>query len=407
LTVTLVSPDSDTGGSLRRILWNAANPLRTGKTLTLSDFNGLSGRGTWGLEIDWGSSPIRGEFNGWQLNVLGLATYSASGSVVAVQGSSQSALPGVTLTLAGGNILYQAVSGSNGGFAFSGLTENLYTLAASRLGYLDGSAQFRITRSNLVVPSIVLNPITTGTNQILATPQVGAAPLWVEFSPRIPLAQLSSLGTNVVATWDFGDGTPIQRITNSPAVVEHRYLSGIHTQAKLILSGSLGALTNLSPEIHAHSLQANLAVAPHQVGLTNLTPRTVFLHSLVSMGSLASSASTTNALVVVSNSVANGTFFQESQRDAGAFDIDRVGSGGLAFRPASEDTAFFLQPGSPYARGSLRETVDRAFGEPVGAFRTYSGSQRFRIVCTLGGSVFGSVPAVSGNFRIQSSRIEP
>jgi subtilisin-like proprotein convertase family protein len=407
LTVTLVAPPQGAEPGLRRVLWNGANPLRTGTVLALKDFNGLSGRGDWTLEVAWGASPIRGEFNGWQLNLLGLATYSVAGSMKTVQGTNQVELPGATLTLAGGNILYQAVSGTNGAFGFSGLTENLYTLGASRLGYQDGSTQFRITRSNVALPSIVLNPITTGTNQILATPEVGAAPLRVEFAPRIPLAQLTALGTNIVATWDFGDGTPLLRLTNSPAVIEHRYVTGIHTRARLVLSGSLGSITNLSPDIHAHSLAANPAIAPHQAGLTNLAPRTWYVHSLAPWGSLGASPVTNTVLTVVSNAPATGILYQESQRDTAAFDIDRIGAGLPAFRPSAEDTAFFLQPSTPYVRGTLRDPVDRALGEPATAYKTYTGNQRFRMVCTLGGSVFGTVPAAAGNLRIQTSRIEP
>lgn len=407
LTVSLIAPPQGLEPGFRRVLWNAANPLRTGSVLALQDFNGLSGRGDWTLEVEWGSSPIRGEFNGWQLNLLGLATYSAVGSVKTVQGTDHVVLPGATVTLAGGNILYQSLSGTNGDFAFSGLTENLYTLGASRLGYQDGSLQFRITRSNMDLPSIVLNPITTGTNVILATPQIGAAPLRVEFAPRIPLAQLTALGTNVVATWDFGDGTPLLRLTNSPAVIEHHYVAGVHTWARLVLSGSLGSITNVSPDIHAHSLAANPAIAPHQLGMTNLTPSSWFVHSLAPWGSLGASPVMNTVLTVVSNAPTTGILYQESQRDTAAFDINRIGAGLPAFRPSAEDTAFFLQPGTPYVRGTLRDPVDRALGEPATSYKTYTGNQRFRMVCTLGGSVFGTSPAAAGNLRIQTSRIEP
>ena len=295
-----------------------------------------------------------------------------------------------------------------GNFEFSGLTENLYVLSASRLGYQDASRSFRLTRSNVVQNDLVLRPLPEAATEIVALPQWGAAPLQVAFSPRIPLTQLNALGTGVVATWDFGDNTPLLRLTNSPGAMVHTYASGIHTRATLVLRGSIGALTNRSPELHAESLSPNPAIAAHQGGVTNLARRDLWAFSITGGGSAA------GPLTVERDNATTGRVLGESKRDMAAFDIDRAPYGTNTFRPGEEDTAFFVQPGTPYARNTPLDPLNRTVAQAqVAPYLPWSPPasevrpSRYRLECSLGGTVFGPAPALAGNLQLKTGRLTP
>ncbi len=404
LTVTLIGPPGLDGIRPTEVLWSPANPFRTGEKRVTSAFDGRNGRGDWTLRIEWAEAPERGQFNGWELNVLGLATYRVSGAILS-GGPGKPPLEGVTVTLSGGNILFQTRTDANGRYEFSGLTENLYVLSASQIGYGDAFDSFRLTRSNVAKDPLTLTPLSGGTTEIVALPQWGAAPLQVAFSPRISLDQLAALGTNLVAFWDFGDN---QRLTNAPGNVTHTYTTGIHTRATLVLKGSSRSLTNRSPELHAESLAPNPAIAAHQALLTNLAPRTAWVFSVSGVGSVA------GPLTLERDTPTAGRVLAESKRDMAAFDIDRPPYGTNTFRPLQEDTAFFVQPGTPYARNTpqleLNRTVDQAqaarFLAPP---PTAAGARpaRYRLECAVGGTIFGPSPAVAGNLQLKTGRLHP
>lgn len=407
LTLTLVGPG--TNGS--RVLVRGASNLPPGATFVLTNFNGIIGQGEWRLVVDWNGSSERGQFNGWELNLLGLATYSAAGRIVA---TNLAPMSGATLTLAGGNIIYQAVTPTNGSFTFPRLTENAYTLNISKPGYRERSVFFRIHRSNVELQDVVLSALTsTGTN-LIALPSIGAAPLSVVFSPQIPQAVLASLGTDLVSTWSFGDGTQVV-FNDPPSLMEHTYLEGIYvTDAMLIVTGSAGGLTLPAPPIHAMSLSPNTNTAPHQIGRVNAQTNQHFIFGGAFIGSVAAPVenASTNIQSFNTDGPEIGVFYQESKRDAAGFDIDRDrGALPPAFDLHAEDTAFFVQPDSPYSEitQNPRPPGDPGFTPyvpPVGSNSTPK-PDRFRIVSTLGATVFGSHPASAGNFLLQTGRIEP
>jgi hypothetical protein len=142
------------------------------------------------------------------------------------------------------------------------------------------------------------------------------------------------------------------------------------------------------------------------------------------LGSAASpgpGVSTNVNIVAVDPGTADGipfaAIYQESQRDVAAFDLDRYPfvSAGAAFTPGREDSDFYVQPGTPWFNSpSLWDTYyDAAQGD--GDFKVYprpdrpppAKPARVRVVCTLGGSVFGEQPSRVGLYLFQPGRIEP
>ena len=118
---------------------------------------------------------------------------------------------------------------------------------------------------------------------------------------------------------------------------------------------------------------------------------------------------------VITADANTGFLYQESKRDVASFDIDRFRKGTPAFEPMAEDSGFFVQPGTPYADVSAQDPVlDRqtipANGQPFIAYPQpgqTGGPGRFRLITTMGGYVFGTLPASSGNFTLQVGRLEP
>jgi subtilisin-like proprotein convertase family protein len=406
LTLTLIGPGPN---GMRFVLTNRPSNLAGSATFSLNHFNGTIGEGDWRLVVDWNGSSERGQFNGWDLNLLGLATYTASGTMVSTNTGSIVPAAGATLTLVGGNIIYQMVTPPDGSFSFPSLTENAYTLGVSKLGYQEGSKFFRITRANTNLGNLVLQPLTNATATVLATPTIGAAPLHVTFSPLVPLTTLATLGNNITSSWRFGDGSTLV-LTNLASTVAHVYTNGIHTNATLMLRGSTGSpLTFSSPSIHAHALGPNTNIAPHQVDVAFTSPRTHFLHSVAFIGSVAAPVQNIGTPVqsVPTANATTGYFYQESKRDMAAFDIDRFPfftRGTNVFSPLTgEDTAFFVQPSTPYYTNIMKTPA------PPGnlTWQSYTNRDRYRMIVTLGSHVFGTQPASAGNFRLQTGRIEP
>jgi hypothetical protein len=207
-------------------------------------------------------------------------------------------------------------------------------------------------------------------------------------------------------------------LTNPAATVTHTYAQGLATNATVVLRGGTGSpITLTSPAILAHSLGPNTNIAWHQRTNVFPGPRRHFLFAGAFAGSLASPVQNPGTVLqpVISTNPTTGYLFQESKRDVAAFDLDRFRAGTAVFDPTAEDTGFFVQAGTPYARGSLRlPGVDRATPPASGqAFVPYpppglSGPPtRFRLISTLGGGVFGPTPASSGNFVLQVGRTEP
>lgn len=363
----------------------------------IPDFNGLIGQGTWTLVVTW--NPLSGErgfFNGWELNLEGLAFYNVSGSVVTINGGVTNPVSDASVTLAGSNIIPQSNTTTNGAFAFTGLTENDYFLTVTKLGYQPVTRAFNINAADVNLGQIILLPLTVTNAIVTASPFIGQSPLHVSFTPLVPTASLSALGSNVIATWSFGDG--VTNIADGDVPVSHSYTNAGAFVASVTLNGSAGSLTLNSETVIA------LASAPN---ITALPSATHFLFGVGFISSIASPINSANVLEVapVAGST-NFALYQESKRDSAAFDLDRfpVIGGTNVFRPNAEDTDFFTQPGTVFHTQS-----------PVTADGVYSTNvyRPYRIISTLGGYVFSpeSTPwkdqsARVGNFVLQVGRIE-
>ncbi|MGO8926301.1 MAG: carboxypeptidase regulatory-like domain-containing protein [Limisphaerales bacterium] len=372
-------------------------------TFALDNFNGTSGAGCWELVINWTGSGLRGYFNGWNLNLDGLAYYSVSGTVV---DNNSNAVSGAVLALIGSNVLPQSNTSTNGGFELDGLTENEYVLNVSKLGYAPTNVTFNIDAANVYLPPIVLTPLTAPTPVLSAQPAIGQAPLNVSFVPIISPAALAALGANIVATWNFGDGTaPLVTPLTNAVTLSYIYTNGGSYQPSLVLAGSGGSDTLTAGFVTALAAQPNVGALPNAG---------IFAYGGGFLGSFASSpngdldatgrTNVTDRIIVGTNIVARAStsalVYQESERDSASFSFYR-NPYGPASGPISNlwDTAFFVQPGTPYALGGGTVNVPT--------------NQQFRIISTLGGYVFPveAVPwtdnsAREGEFVLQSGRVE-
>ena len=354
--------------------------LATAATFTPADFNGTLGQGDWSLIINWNpASGERGYFNGWELNLQGLETFNVAGTLISTNGGTTNVVSGANLLLAGSNLLPQSSAATNGTFTFSGLTENNYSLNIAKLGYYDQTLYFRVAGSNVNLGNIMMQPVQIASPQLAATPAIGTAPLNVNFTPLIPASTLTALGSNIVATWLFGDGSTqvVAQVAFGP--LGHIYTNAGVYDARLTLAGSGGTLSMTNANLLALAGGPNTAALP---GATNFIFGTAFI------GSFAAPLATNNVIELTGTNIV----YQESKRDMAAFDTDRfpfIASG--AFHPTAEDSDF----------------------DPAG-FQTYTPPtvngvptpERFRLICTMGGYVFGEAPSRVGDFVLQAGRIE-
>ncbi len=388
VTLTLVGPNSQ---SVQ--LDNQA--FSGSRTYTLNNFNGIDGQGAWKLIVRWSPNGERGYFQGWQLNVQGLAVYQATGKIVT--GSTNNTVAGARVTLTGNNFVDQRFTPTNGVFTFTNLTENDFTLTVSKVGYQDAQANFSIIASNVSLGNIFLVPATNTAPELLALPYAGGEPLNVNFRTTFPLTVLSNYGTILSNVWRFGDGTT----TNYPGEIasegEHTYVKPGYYFATNTVYGSGGSTSLVSRLI---------TVIPASVptGWTNA----YFLSSVGFVGSIGSSVQpsvngleapvightnvtvTVNGTNVILTNVATAALFQESKRDPAGFDLDRYPFGNFV---GSEDTDSFPIGGGyqPFPRLPV-----------VG-----NATNRFRMTTTMGGYVFGEAPSRVGIFVLQPSRLEP
>ena len=485
-----------------------------GTSYTLSDYNGLSGAGTWKLHVEWLSTSLRGTFTNWTLNVQGLATYSAIGKVIGNPGSGNQALAGVHAILTGSNVLQQVdtapfvlatstISGSlkaslastsslyagmpisgnpaipggatvtsvnnsttvtlsaaatatgsasttygtPGMFKFSGLTENQYTVTLTKPGFTSRSIAFYLnnasyylgdgagqgtasTDSNILANDpVVLPAVPAGSPRLDASPFLGAEPLNVNFSLIVSNSQLTTLGSNLTATWNFGDDTP--PITDTAdlnddltlSTAKHIYLTAGDYTPTLTLTGDSGSLPVLSNAIHVQRVTPDIrSGAP--------------IAQLIGVGFIGSFAAPLSNANVIEQAPGAPVVYQESKRDSASFDIDRTDAiplpepgtpASTTFNYFKEDSDFSNQlyvfyngafPTTTYNQANWHTrafdpTIDPSTDNSPNTFTTYQPAQpnvpadRFRIFCTLGGFVFGEQPSLVGDYLLQPGRIEP
>ena len=361
--------------------------------------------------------------------------------------------------------------GEPGMFKFTGLTENNYTLALSRPGFDSRLISFFLNNANLYIghgaglgvassdqATLTADPVQltatdVTTPELRVGPFIGQEPLFTGFTALIPIATLNTLGTIQSATWNFGDGT--DPVTDSFSTSDdvalttanHLYRkAGIYT-ATLALDGSLADLTITSSTIHVQRIipdvnmpltgngqpaaQCIVAgfVGAFSAPLSNLGNPV----QLAEVGSISQTikvrqANGAYADVILSNA-AKAVVYQESKRDAGAFDIDRPPKTiPVVFHPQAEDSDLIGQlyltgdgtPGLPIqlrAYDQLTNAEKQTFEDDntPNTYLEYTSPQvgsvnvpdRFRIFTTLGGAAFATEPNKVGDFLLRPGRVEP
>lgn len=379
VTLTLYSP-SNQAYQLDNAAFSGA------RTYDVSAFNGTDGKGNWKLVVRWTPNGERGFFQGWSLNVKGLAVYSAAGTIVTGATNSPTAISGARVTLTGNNFVDERFTTNNGQFSFSGLTENDFTLTISKVGYQDAVKSFSITSSNASLGNIFLTPVTNTSIEMTTAPWIGGQPLTVNFRTVAPLNLLSNFGTIYSNVWRFGDGALDSFVGQISPEVEHTYSQPGYYYATNQIFGSLSSTTIVSRLITVLPSSA-------PAGGTN----NYYLSSVAFIGSIASPS-------VVPTSATNGTVYQESKRDVAGFDLDRFPfRSGNNINDALEDTDFFVQP----AIANAPVTRDGLFTAFPRLAVVNNSTNRFRMITTMGGAVFGEQPSRVAQYLLQSSRIEP
>ena len=400
------------------------------------------------------SGTTRGFYSG--MAVSGNTSIPAGATVGSIQSDT-------TLTLsvsATGSGSSATVFGAPGEFGFPNLTENNYSLSLSRPGFEPRLVSFFINNANLYIGQngavaaagapndpLILTPVNVSTPTLRAGPFVGQEPLHVDLTALVPLANLNALGTLTGASWNFGDGSPVVTAATSTedevnqTTAAHIYeKAGVYT-ATVTLTGTSGSLPVASQKILVHRMVADPAAATPSFQVLGVSFVGAFAAPLsnggspvqVSGGSTVASYDITNDGQPPLVSVATGKVYQESRRDTAGFDMDRfpkIEQNGV-FQPNEEDSDFgdtsklvyVSGDGSvglpylikTYAQLTANEQADAAGDVSPNTYKKYVPPtvanreipDRFRVVPTLGGSVFAADPPKVGDFVLQVGRVEP
>lgn len=382
------------------------------RTFKVTDFNKLDAHGSWTLRVSWSPNGERGYFNGWNFSVQGLQVHTVSGNVLARGAGSIQPVIGSHVTLTGNLFTQQRLLTNSNSFVFESLTENGFLLTVTAPGYQDFSTRFNLINDNVDLGDLFLLPVTNTEPTLVVAPMLGGEILHVNFTPLIPLDFAASLGSSVTSRWDFGDGVLLTNIGPSVAPVPHDYRTPGYYTARLFITGS-SVSTNLTTGLITVLSQGS-PVGTNLVQVSAVS----FIGSVASPGpGVSQDVNAVLAGIGTTNGIEFATFYQESKRDVAAFDIDRypfIPVDGK-FSPGSEDSDFYLQTGTPWFNSPLLwdQNYDAAQGD--GVFKAYpppdrppaTKPTRFRVSCTLGGTVFAEEPSRVGLYTIQAGRIEP
>ncbi len=347
--------------------------------------------------------------------------------------------------------------GVAGQFNFLGLTENQYTITLTKPGYVSRSFSFYLNNANyyigdgsgqgaatttlstLTSDPVVLAAETATLAKLSPSPYIGAEPMNVNLSLIVPKTQLTSLGSNLTATWDFGDGTPSVSDAADPndditlSTSKHIYLTAGDYTPTVTLTGSSSSITvpvtSDIGTIHVQRVTPDVrAGAP--------------IAQIIGVGFIGSFAAPLNNSNVIEADPSNSkVVYQESKRDSASFDIDRsdatpLPSPGTAatstFNYTKEDSdygdpnALTLVSGNGttfpflariYSANTVTADERLLFQSDLsqGTYAAYPPAnpptnfapERFRVVCTMGGFVFGEIPSLVGDYQLQAGRIEP
>lgn len=459
LTITLYGPNGQ-----QIVLHKNGGTIPT--TVDLTDFNGQLATGNWKVRVAWSATGERGYFNSWGLNIQGLATYSVTGKVAGNLGAGNVPLAGAHVVLTGSNLIEQADTDSSGQFTIPNLTENNYTLSISRPGFETRLISFFLNNANFYVGEggastsatmlntpAILTPVSVSSPELRAGPPYGSAPLFVNFTALVPIADLNAIGAIQSATWTFGDGTaPITDTASATddiaqTTAKHLYTTPGDYTATLLLTGASGSRT-MNTAIHVQRMAPDTSgdAPTHQVVAAGFVG--AFASPLSDAGAVVQLSQTGTTAQTLQVKQANGSYTdlalasvskgvvqQETKRDIGALDIDRppliATSNGSDFHLNDEDTDFgdsskltivsgdgtvtlpFLV--RSYQSLSPAEQSEFTNDLSLGVFAPYSpptvggvpNPERYRLFLTLGGAVFNPEPAKVSDLILQTGRVEP
>ena len=399
------------GGGSSAVLVPRTNGLTGSQTYSLTNFNGFVGTGLWSLSVTWGGGSERGNFYNWDLQLKGTATYNVTGVVATVSASVTNLLSGALVLLTGHGAVAQATTGADGRFIFTNLTENDFTLLLSKPGYAAAQTNVDLFAASKDLGTLLLTPLTTSNSTLLAAPFVGGQPLNVGFTPLLSATDATAVGTVTSLAWAFGNGSTLNVTTNTLLPTSFVYTNPGYFTSVLTVNGS-GGQRKLTNYVHV---------------LRQAATNTPF--NLLSVGFIGGGApggevvtgSITNARltisgVTVTNAMLTAANLRESIRDVAAFDVNR-NSNSVFSSLADADTDVFQTSQNGSGTNGVFYLVN-ASGGGDSTYTVNTNALRYRMVCTLGGYVFGTAPARVGyqsvsnsavftNYVFQVGRIEP
>ena len=86
----------------------------------------------------------------------------------------------------------------------------------------------------------------------------------MNFTPIIPPAAATALGTNIAAVWNFGDGSAL--LATQSVSVAHFYTNGGSYRASVTFTGSSGSTNIVANDVTA------LAAVPNTASVSNSEP---------------------------------------------------------------------------------------------------------------------------------------
>lgn len=406
LTITLESPQGTVA-----TLHNKGSSLAS--VVELSDFDGEVGKGDWTIEIKWDeNNGERGRYLSWYLNLGGVATYKVEGTLVDEDGKP---IAGASVSLSGSNEIGSYVTDENGNYTLTGLTENDYSIFVSIPGYQSTTVGFLIESGDVLLgTNVVSSEVSSGLVGISATPSMGYVPLDVQFVVGVGSANVADVISNVewvvVRTDAFtNDTTTIITPSDSAkpwaisasfdeTVYMYSVTANVTKVDGTLVSYSYGPVglshADLSDDVFRRDMEEFDGTS----------------WRMSNIGFIGGGSGTVNpnadAMTTVGMSWTPDIRFEQQKRDCAAFDINRSPTN--RFDVAKEDTDFFVQPGTPYYRpNSMDDNRKTPCNMVYDEYQPPSGgADRFRLITTMGGAVFGTTPSQVGGFMLQTGRIE-
>ncbi len=244
VTVRLTSP----AGTNAVVLATQANGFRGSQSFSTSAFNGQGALGRWTISVEWVGGSERGQFQAWSLRLQGTTTYDIEGTVVLPSGESASRVPGALVRLTGHGAVAERVTGADGRFAFTNLTENDYTVFVSKPGYAEVKTEVNLFTSSVVLKPTVLVPLTNEVSVLQVAPWLGAEPLRVQLTALLSSADSARIGTVTGWSWAYGDGQQQDFSAGNGPSVSHAYLAG-YFRPVVTVTGANG-IVQMTNEVH-------------------------------------------------------------------------------------------------------------------------------------------------------------